>query len=102
MPLRIAILDDYQNVALSIVDWKSLGDVEAASFSTHISDIDEAAQKLKDFDVLVLMRERMNVPKALIERLPALKYIVVTGSHTRSVDVAFTKSRGIEIGRAHV
>ena len=84
--LRVAILDDYQNVALSLVDWRRLGDdVEAASFSRHIADIDEAARVLADFDVLVLMRERMDVPGALLERLPRLKYIVVTGSHTRSV-----------------
>ena len=96
--LRVALLDDYQNVALSLVDWRRLGDdVEAASFARHIADIDEAARVLADFDVLVLMRERMDVPKALLERLPRLKYIVVTGSHTRSVDVAAARGRGIPV-----
>ena len=96
--LRIAVLDDYQNVALSLVDWGRLGaDVEAVSFARHIDDVDEAARTLADFDVFVLMRERMNVPKALLERLPRLKYIVVTGSHTRSVDVAAARARGVPV-----
>ncbi len=98
MTLRIAVLDDYQKVALSLVDWRALGaDVEATSFSDHIDNVDVAARALADFDVFVLMRERMRVPRELIERLPRLKYIVVTGSHTRSVDVAFAKSRGIPV-----
>ena len=102
MTLRIAILDDYQKVALSVVDWKSLGDVEAVSLDRNLADIDEAAQKLADFDVFVLMHERMKVPRALLERLPRLRYMVFTGSHTRAVDIAYAKSRGIQIGRAHV
>ena len=96
--LRVAILDDYQGVALSLVDWNRLGDdVEAVSFSRHVADIDEAARLLADFDVFVLMRERMDVPAALLERLPRLKYIVVTGSHTRSVDVAAARARGVPV-----
>lgn len=98
MTLRIAILDDYQKVGLSLADWRSLGDdVEAVSLPHHLASEDTAAAVLADFDVLVLMRERMAIPKALMERLPRLKYIVVTGSHTQSVDVAAARARNIPV-----
>lgn len=96
--LRIAILDDYQKVALSLADWGRLGaDTQAVSFAHPLSGADEAAAALADFDVLVLMRERMEVPAALLRRLPRLKYIVVTGSHTRSVDVAAAQAQGVPV-----
>lgn len=96
--LRVAILDDYQDIALTLVDWSRLGaDVEVVSFPAHIGNVDDAARQLVDFDVFVLMRERMHVPAELLERLPRLKYIVVTGSHTRSVDVAFARTRNVPV-----
>jgi len=69
--LRIAILDDYQDVALSLADWTLLGnDCEIVRFDRNLASEDEAAASLAGFDVLCLMRERMPLSSGLIERLP--------------------------------
>ena len=95
--LRIAILDDYQSVARAMADWSRLGpDVEIVSFDHHLGEA-EAADELAAFDVLCIMRERMALPRSLIEALPRLKLIAVTGSHTQVIDVAAAKERGIPV-----
>ena len=95
--LRIAILDDYQNVALAMADWSRLGDdVEIVSFNRHLS-AEDAESQLASFDVLCLMRERMALPGTLINALPRLKLIAVTGSHTQVIDTEAAKARGIPI-----
>jgi phosphoglycerate dehydrogenase-like enzyme len=95
--LRIAILDDYQGVAERMANWSRLGPgVEIVSFDRHLGE-DEAAVLLADFDILCLMRERMAVPKTLIERLPRLKLIAVTGSHTQVIDREAAAERGIPV-----
>jgi phosphoglycerate dehydrogenase-like enzyme len=100
--MKIAILDDYQNVAQSLADWSSLGsDVSITVFTRNLSSEDEAAAELAGFDVLVLMRERMAMPASLIARLPALKLIVVTGGRTRTIDMDAATTRGITICHTH-
>ncbi len=95
--LRIAILDDYQSVARSMADWSRLGpDVEIVSFNRHLSEA-EAAEELAAFDVLCIMRERMALPRSMIEALPRLKLIAVTGSHTQVIDVAAAQARGVPV-----
>jgi phosphoglycerate dehydrogenase-like enzyme len=95
--LRIAILDDYQQVALAMGDWRRLGDdVEVVAFPHHLGEA-ETARELADFDVLCLMRERMALPAQLIAALPRLKLIAVTGSHTSVIDTAAAAARGIRI-----
>jgi phosphoglycerate dehydrogenase-like enzyme len=95
---RIAILDDYQHVALKMADWSGLApDCELVVFDRNLATEDEAARALADFDVLCLLRERMPMPRTLIERLPALKLIVVTGAHNRTLDLAAAKERGITV-----
>jgi len=95
---RIAILDDYQRVAPKMADWSALPpDCELVVFDRNLSSEDEAARALADFDVICLLRERMPMPRTLIERLPALKLIVVTGAHNRTLDVAAAKERGITV-----
>ena len=98
--LRIAILDDYQRVALAMADWARLGpDAEVVAFDHHLAVPDEAAAALADFDVICLMRERMAVPRALIARLPRLKLIVMSGSQSQSIDFAAAAERGIPVCR---
>jgi phosphoglycerate dehydrogenase-like enzyme len=98
--LRVALLDDYQRVALSLADWARLGpDAEVVAFDRHLHVPDEAAQALADFDVVCLMRERMLMPRALIERLPRLKLLVMTGSQSQSIDFAAAAERGIPVCR---
>jgi D-3-phosphoglycerate dehydrogenase len=95
---RIAILDDYQRVALTMADWSRLAaECELVVFDRNLESEDEAARALAGFDVICLLRERMPMPRALIERLPGLKLIVVTGAHNRTLDLAAAKERGIVV-----
>ena len=96
--LRIAILDDYQDVALSLADWASLGDdCEVVRFADNLATEDAAAEKLAGFDVLCLMRERMPLPASLIARLPRLKLVVVTGARVRTIDMEAAVAQGITV-----
>ncbi len=95
--LRVAVCDDYQRVALEMADWSRLGDdVEIVAFDLPLAG-DEAAAALADFDVLCLMRERMAIPRALLARLPRLKFIAVTGSHAGVIDAAAAAERGVGV-----
>ena len=96
--LRIAILDDYQDVALSLADWASLGDdCEVVRFGDNLATEDAATEKLAGFDVLCLMRERMPLPASLIARLPRLKLVVVTGARVRTIDMEAAVAQGITV-----
>jgi D-3-phosphoglycerate dehydrogenase len=95
---RIAVLDDYQHVALTMADWSRLpADCETVVFDRTLATEDEAAEALADFDVVCLLRERMPVPGSLIGRLPNLKLIVVTGAHNRTLDLDAAKGRGVTV-----
>lgn len=96
--LRIAVLDDYQHVALQMANWSAIQaccDVEV--FDRPLHDLDEAAQLLAEFDVLCHLRERMAMPRELIERLPKLKLITITGLVHRTLDLQAAASRGITV-----
>jgi D-3-phosphoglycerate dehydrogenase len=97
--VKLAILDDYQNLALGYADWDRARErgVEITVFDRHLGTIDEAAAALAPFDALLLMRERQHMPGALIQRLPNLKFLVLTGARAPSLDVAACTARGIPI-----
>lgn len=96
--LRIAILDDYQDVALRLGDWAALGpDCEVVRFAENFATEDAAAEALADFDVICPMRERMPIPASLLARLPRLKLISVTGARIRIFDLAAATAQGITI-----
>jgi D-3-phosphoglycerate dehydrogenase len=96
MTVRIAVLDDYLDMVSASADWSSLGkDADIKIFNRNLKVVDEAAEALKDFEVLSLMRERMPLPKALIDRLPNLKLVITTGGRNRSIDVEACNARGI-------
>jgi phosphoglycerate dehydrogenase-like enzyme len=98
MSQHLAILDDYQGVALGLADWASLAPaVSAVSIGDVLPDIDAAARRLEDFEVLIAMRERTPFPKALIERLPKLELLVTTGMRNASIDVKAAIERGIVV-----
>ncbi|PVE24897.1 hydroxyacid dehydrogenase [Microvirga sp. KLBC 81] len=100
--MRIAILDDYQRIALQYADWDTLGrDCDIQVFARNLSSIDEAADALADFDVLCLMRERMPLPRELIERLPRLKLVIVTGARTRTIDLEAAAKHGVTVCHTH-
>ncbi len=94
--MRIALIDDYQNIALSSADWSGL-DADVVTFQEPWRDEDHAAEALADFDVISLMRERTRFPASLIERLPRLKLISMTGHRTTSLDIAACTARGVMI-----
>lgn len=96
MPTRVAILDDYQGVALSMADWSSLGTgVSLHPFRERIGDEDEVAARLRTFDIIVAMRERTPFPSSLIERLTSLKLLVTTGRRNAAIDVKAATARGV-------
>ena len=94
--MRIAILDDYQNVALSLANWESIGaDAEITVFNEHMDNEEIVAAALAEFDVVVAMRERTPFPASLLDRLPKLEVLVSTGARNRSIDLDAATSRGI-------
>ena len=94
----IAILDDYQNVALSMADWESLGPtVRPVAFHDHVEDRRMLATRLAPFDVVVLMRERTLFDAETIGLLPNLKMIATVGMANAAIDLAATKARGIVV-----
>jgi phosphoglycerate dehydrogenase-like enzyme len=95
---RVAILDDYQNVARRMADWASLpAGTEVVVFPDHLSDPSAVAARLADFEAVIAMRERTPFPKALLERLPKLKLLVTTGMRNASIDVAAALERKIVV-----
>jgi phosphoglycerate dehydrogenase-like enzyme len=95
---RVAILDDYQGVALSSADWKSLGpEVTVEAFHESLSGEDFLAERLGDFEVIVAMRERTQLPGSLLGRLPRLKLLVTTGMRNVAIDVRAAATLGIVV-----
>ena len=95
---RIAVLDDYQGVALSIGGWEWLpADSSIEAFRDHLSDEDALVQRLESFEVIVAMRERTPFPRSLLNRLPNLKLLVTTGARNASIDVGTAKDLGITV-----
>jgi phosphoglycerate dehydrogenase-like enzyme len=95
---RLAILDDYQDVALSLADWSRLEpDVEVQAFGDHIAELDALAARLHDFEIVVAMRERTPFPQALFERLPNLRLLVSTGPRNRSIDLDAARQAGVVV-----
>ncbi len=98
MATRVAILDDYQNIALAAADWSSLPpDVEVTVFNEHIKGEQAVADALAGFDVVVAMRERTPFPASLIEKLPNLKLLVTTGMRNFAIDMEAARKRGLPV-----
>jgi phosphoglycerate dehydrogenase-like enzyme len=96
-PFTVAILDDYQGVALHFADWNQLGPrVHVTVFRDHLQG-DALITALAGFDAVVVMRERARLPRALFERLPKLRLVVTTGMRNNSIDVAAAAEHGIVV-----
>lgn len=94
--MRVALLDDYQNIALTFADWARLkGKADITVFNRPIGDADAVVNALTNFDIVVCMRERTAFPKSVIDRLPNLKLMITTGMRNRSIDDAALRARGI-------
>src|SRR5579863_6042878 len=98
MAVRCAILDDYQNVVLSVADWSKVkGDVELKVFNEHLGGPDQVIKAVQNFQIVVAMRERTGFPKAVIDALPDLKLLITTGMRNASIDTEAAKARGVTV-----
>src|SRR5437762_838521 len=96
--IRIAILDDYQNVALEMADWSPrAGRAAITVFNDHLTNPDDVVERLLPFGVVCVMRERTPLPRSVIEHLPRLKLIASTGARNAAIDVEAAAERGIVV-----
>jgi len=96
--MKVAILDDYQNVALEMADWSPVARrAEITVFNDHVADPGAVVERLLPFDVICVMRERTPLPRAVIEHLPRLKLIASTGSRNASIDMTAAEEHGIHV-----
>lgn len=95
MSLKIAILDDYAEVARSFADWPAEDEIQV--FTRTITDPAELIRQLEPFDVICVMRERTPLPATILNALPRLKLIITSGARNLSIDVAAAEARGIPV-----
>ena len=94
--LKVAILDDYQNVSQNFVDLKKLsGKYDIKIFSNPFLNEDDAINELKSFEALLIMRERTKITSKLIKNLKKLKYIITSGMRNQAIDLDAAKKRNI-------
>jgi phosphoglycerate dehydrogenase-like enzyme len=93
---KVAVLDDWQGVAKTSADWsKLMARAEVVFFDQAFGDENEAAAKLADFEIVLSMRERTPLPGSLINRLPRLRMLGMTGARNASLDTAACTARGV-------
>tara|TARA_Y100000590_G_scaffold119438_1_gene136715 strand:- start:1162 stop:2112 length:951 start_codon:yes stop_codon:yes gene_type:complete len=101
--LKVAILDDYQNVSQEFVNLKELsGKYEIKVFSEPFIDEDNAIEKLSDYEALLIMRERTKITENLISKLTKLKYIVTSGMTNKAIDLDAAKKRKIIVSGTEI
>ena len=94
--LKVAILDDYQNVSQEFVDLEKLsGKYEIKVFSEPFTDEEDSIEQLKDFEALLIMRERTKITENLIINLKKLKYIITSGMRNKAINLEAAKKRKI-------
>jgi len=97
-PVSVAVLDDYQNVALELADWSALkGRADITVFNDHVEQTAQVIERLRPFDVVCVMRERTPLTREIIASLPNLKLIASTGSANASIDMDAAAERGIKV-----
>ncbi|MCU1387755.1 MAG: D-isomer specific 2-hydroxyacid dehydrogenase NAD-binding protein, partial [Ilumatobacteraceae bacterium] len=92
--MRVVVLDDYQNLAASYVDW---GDLQPESITEHIGDEAALADALQGAEIVVAMRERTAFPAGLFDRLPDLQLLVTTGNRNAVIDLDAAASHGVTV-----
>ena len=101
--LKVAILDDYQNISQQFVDLKKLsGKYEIKVFSEPFQNEEEAIENLKDFEALLIMRERTIISENLINSLKKLKFIITSGMRNKAIDLKATKKRKIIVSGTEI
>jgi phosphoglycerate dehydrogenase-like enzyme len=96
--LKVAVLDDYQGVALQMADWSLLGDaVDISIFRDNLLDPDALIRRLERFEIIAAMRERTPFPREILERLPNLKLLVTSGPVNAAIDIDAARELGIVV-----
>ncbi len=96
--MKIAILDDYQNISLKLADWSEvLQFAELTVFNDTLKNEDDVVKRLLPFDIICVMRERTPLTRSIISKLPNLKVIASTGGRNASIDAEACKERNIDI-----
>ena len=95
---KVAVLDDWQGVARQSADWFELESrADVTIFDDAFQDENDAAAQLADFDIVLSMRERTPLPGSLINRLPKLRMLGMTGARNASLDTPACTARGIVV-----
>src|SRR3954451_5756272 len=96
--MKVAILDDYQNVALQLADWSSVRRyAEITVFNDHTADSSAVIERLRPFQVVCVMRERTPLPQQILQQLPNLRLIASTGPRNASIDSQAAADLGIAV-----
>jgi phosphoglycerate dehydrogenase-like enzyme len=96
--VNVAVLDDYQGVALEMADWSVLSPTcRVQAFRDHLSDLAAVAERLRDFEVVTCMRERTPFGRDLLERLPNLRLLVTTGMRNAAIDLKAATDLGVMV-----
>ncbi len=94
--MQVAVLDDYQNVALRLADWSAVRrHAEITVFNDHLDNPGAVVDRLRPFDAVCVMRERTPLTREILEQLPRLKLIASTGPRNASIDTQAAAERGI-------
>jgi D-3-phosphoglycerate dehydrogenase len=94
--LRCAIPDDYFKISMNFADWSRIKDrVDLTVFEQPFKSQDEAAAALKDFDIILAMRERTAFPRAMFDRLPNLKLMITAGMRNAAIDFEAAKDHNV-------
>jgi phosphoglycerate dehydrogenase-like enzyme/pimeloyl-ACP methyl ester carboxylesterase len=97
-PMKVAILDDYQNVALQLADWSAVRrHAEITVFNDHVADPSAVVERLRPFEVVCVMRERTPLTREILQQLPNLKLIASTGPRNASIDTQTAADLGITV-----
>jgi phosphoglycerate dehydrogenase-like enzyme len=96
--MKIAVLDDYQNVALGLADWSTLAErAQIDVFNDHLAATDAVVERLLPYDIVCIMRERTPLSRDVIDRLPNLKLIASTGPRNACIDLQAAAEHGVAV-----
>lgn len=95
---RVAVLDDYSHIGSTITDWTILpNDIDVTFFTDHVSSTRSLVERLRDFDVIMAMRERTLFPRKIIEQLPKLRLLTTTGMRNAAIDLEAAKDCNVVV-----
>jgi phosphoglycerate dehydrogenase-like enzyme len=96
--MKVAVLDDYQNVALQLADWSGVRrHAEITVFNEHVADSSAVVERLRPFDAVCVMRERTPLTRQILQQLPNLKLIASTGPRNASIETQAAADLGIAV-----